>query len=189
MDNFTQTLIHTRHHVSPKRLGDPGPNREQINEILAAAGAAPDHGRVTPWHFYEITQQSRGKLGEVFAQCLLDRDKEASETQIADARDKALRGPLLLLAVAKLGSMDEEIPAQEKLISAGCAIQNILLTVHDMGFAAGISSGKAIYSKRMKDLFSLGEDEAPLCFITIGTPTSNKAGRIRPNFSDYSTQF
>jgi hypothetical protein len=58
-----------------------------------------------------------------------------------------------------------------------------------MGFAAGISSGKAIYSQRMKDLFLLGKDEAPLCFITIGTATSNKAGRIRPNFSDYSTQF
>lgn len=189
MDNFTKTLIHSRHHVSPKRLGEPGPTREQINEILNAAGAAPDHGRVTPWHFYEITQQSRAKLGETFAQCLIDRDQKASEIQIEDARNKALRGPLLLLAVAKLGNTDEQIPAQEKFISAGCAIQNVLLSAHGMGFAAGISSGKAIYSQRMKDLFSLQENEVPLCFITIGTATSKKDGRIRPDFSIYSSQF
>jgi hypothetical protein len=32
------TLIHSRQHTSPKRLGDPGPDREQIEKILSAAG-------------------------------------------------------------------------------------------------------------------------------------------------------
>ena len=36
----TLTLIHTRQHVSPKRVGDPGPDSEQIEKILSAAGAA-----------------------------------------------------------------------------------------------------------------------------------------------------
>ena len=36
-------LIHSRQHISPKRLGDPGPDREQVEKILTAAGAAPDH--------------------------------------------------------------------------------------------------------------------------------------------------
>jgi hypothetical protein len=39
------TLIHTRQHASPKRLGDPGPDREQIEKILSAAGAARMNSR------------------------------------------------------------------------------------------------------------------------------------------------
>jgi hypothetical protein len=42
------TLVHARQHVSPKRLGDPGPDNGQIATILNAAGAAPDHGRLNP---------------------------------------------------------------------------------------------------------------------------------------------
>jgi nitroreductase len=47
-------LMSTRHHISPKRLDGPGPTQEQKKTILEAAGTAPDHGLVTPWHFYEI---------------------------------------------------------------------------------------------------------------------------------------
>jgi len=32
-------------HISPKRLGDPGPSPQQKETILKAANAAPDHGR------------------------------------------------------------------------------------------------------------------------------------------------
>jgi hypothetical protein len=51
------TLIHSRQHTSPKRLGDPGPDREQIEQILTAAGAAPDHGLLTPWRLVIIAPE------------------------------------------------------------------------------------------------------------------------------------
>ncbi len=50
-------LIHSRRHISPKRLGDPGPDREQIEKILGAAGAAPDHGFLTPWRLMPPRQR------------------------------------------------------------------------------------------------------------------------------------
>lgn len=48
------TLIHSRQHTSPKRLGDPGPSPGQIEMILGAAGAAPDHGLLNPWRLIII---------------------------------------------------------------------------------------------------------------------------------------
>ena len=63
MDQFASQLIHGRTHISPKRLGDPGPSRTQVQSILNAAGAAPDHGRLLPWRIIEIQAYSRDRLG------------------------------------------------------------------------------------------------------------------------------
>lgn len=186
---FASALIHSRQHVSPKRLISPGPSSSQKLEILNAAGAAPDHGKTTPWHFYELTPEGRKLLGQLFADDLMDRDPSASSIQIDEARQKAFRGPLLLLATAKLSPSLDNIPSQEKLISVGCAIQNILLMANALGFGSGLSSGKALYSKKMRELFSLKEMEEPLCFITIGTVSTHKPNKERPEASSYTSNF
>ena len=183
--SLASALIHSRQHVSPKRLISPGPNSSQKLEILNAAGAAPDHGKTTPWHFYELTPEGRKLLGQLFADDLMDRDPGASSIQIDEAKQKAFRGPLLLLATAKLNNNLDNIPSQEKLISAGCAIQNVLLMANALGFGSGLSSGKALYSKKMRELFSLKDQEEPLCFITIGTIATHKPNKQRPEASDY----
>lgn len=186
---FANALIHSRQHVSPKRLVAPGPNLAQKLEILSAAGAAPDHGKITPWHFYEVSPNSRCLLGQLFADALIERDPTASPIQIDEAKQKAFRGPLLLLATAKLNNALDNIPKQEKLISAGCAIQNVLLIANALGFGSGLSSGKALYSQKMRELFSLKDKEEPLCFITIGTISTHKPNKKRPDVGTYSSTF
>ena len=189
LGGFAHALIHSRQHVSPKRLITPGPNLSQKLEILNAAGAAPDHGKVTPWHFYEVSPESRNLLGDLFADALIARDPSATPTQIDEAKQKAFRGPLLLLATAKLNNELDNIPEQEKLISAGCAIQNILLMANALGFGSGLSSGKALYSQKMRELFLLKDKEEPLCFITIGTISAHKPNKQRPDANSYSSIF
>lgn len=189
IDHFAEQLIHGRTHISPKRLGDPGPSATQKETILLAASAAPDHGRMVPWRFIEIQDSSRPALGEVFRECLLDRDQGATAIQQQEARDKASRGPLLFLAIANYQDDKDDISRQEKLISLGCAIQNILLSAYAFGFGSGLSSGRALQSNRIRDLFKLTENEEPICFITIGTVLKNKPGRIRPSLSDYHSIF
>lgn len=186
---FANALIHSRQHVSPKRLVAPGPNPAQKLEILSAAGAAPDHGKITPWHFYEVSPEYRGLLGQLFADALTERDPTASPIQIDEAKQKAFRGPLLLLATAKLNNLVDNIPKQEKLISAGCAIQNVLLMANALGFGSGLSSGKALYSPKMRELFLLKDKEDPLCFITIGTISVHKPNKQRPDVSTYTSTF
>jgi nitroreductase len=189
MDHFAEKLIHGRTHISPKRLGEPGPNASQKEIILLAANAAPDHGRMVPWRFIEIQESSRSILGETFSQCLLDRDANATTVQLEEARDKAFRGPLLLLAIANYHDDGNEISRQEKLISLGCAIQNILLSAYAAGFGSGLSSGRALQSERIRTLFHIAENEEPICFITIGTVLKNKPDRLRPGLSDYHSIF
>jgi hypothetical protein len=54
LGDFAKALIHSRQHISPKRLENPGPSAEQIKQILDAAGAAPDHGQRTHGIFMKL---------------------------------------------------------------------------------------------------------------------------------------
>ena len=76
--HWAQALIQGRHSTSPRRLCAPGPDAAQQQLILAAAGAAPDHGRILPWRLIEVPQGQRDQLGVAFAAALLERDPQAS---------------------------------------------------------------------------------------------------------------
>lgn len=181
------TLIHSRQTTSPKSLGDPGPDGAQVEAILGAAGAAPDHRHLTPWRLVIVPAEKRHLLAEAFAEALSERDSEATETQRQEARQKAYRGPLLVAVIGRLGPALGNVHPHERLISAGCAIQNMLLTAHAMGFGAGVSSGRSLYSERLRRFFGLADGEQLLCFITVGTPVRGKPAASRPTMADYTT--
>lgn len=177
-------LIHTRQHVGPKHLVAPGPDDAALRELFAAAAAAPDHGRLRPWRFLVLGPAARDRLSEVFAQALLARDGQARPEQLADARAKALRGPVLLLAVADLRSDDPEVPAVERVISLGCAIQNLLLAARARGWGSGLSSGRALSSPVLREAFGIADGEQAVCFVTLGTVRNGKPIGLRPAVDD-----
>ena len=180
-----QELISSRQHVSPKRLLAPGPTAQQLDSLLALAAAAPDHGQLTPWRFIHVPTAQRHRLADVFAQSLLDRDPGATPAQQQAARDKAHRAPLVLVAVACLGPREPDIPALERMLSMGAAIQNLLLGAHAMGFGAGLTSGQAMASPRLHVLCGLQDGEVPVCCINIGTVRQRKAAtRVRPTAAE-----
>lgn len=179
-EDFACTLISSRQNVSPKRLVEPGPGAAQLERILAAAAAAPDHGELTPWRFVIVPQDKRMLLAEVFAQALIDRDAGATVEQIGSAREKAHRAPLLMLAVARLGRSEPDIPAEERLVSLGCALQNMLLVAHAMGYGAGLTAGRAMNSPRLRELFALADGEQAVCCINVGSVTKRRPMRSRP---------
>lgn len=180
-------VIHSRQTVLPKRLGSPAPDAAQLTMILGSAAAAPDHGQITPWRFVIVPESARGRLADVFAAALRARDAQATPEQVAQAREKAFRAPLLMLAIGQMEGGDPEIDATERLLSAGCAIQNMLLTAHALGFGTALTSGKALRSQALRSLFALTAHEQALCFISAGTAHKHKPGRQRPGPERYVT--
>ncbi len=178
-------LIQARQTVLPKRLVEPGPDAGQTQSILAAAAAAPDHGQLLPWRFILVPAGQRATLADVFAQALSERDPQAAPEQLAQAREKAFRAPLLMLAVVDGARGDPEVDLNERILSAGCAVQNLLLVATALGFGSALTSGKALKSDALRTCFGLGADEQALCFISIGTVASRKPARARPAVADY----
>jgi len=175
------TLIRTRQTVLPKRLVAPGPDAAQLQLLFEAAAAAPDHEQRLPWRFIGVPADQRARLAEVFALALLDRDPAALPQQVEMAREKAHRAPLLMLAVARLDHADTEVPAAERWVSLGCAIQNMLLASHAMGYGSALTSGRAVDSPRLRELFALAPGEVPVCFVNVGTVSAAKSRKPRPD--------
>lgn len=182
---WAAALIQHRQTILPKRLIEPGPDAEQLDLILRAAAAAPDHGELLPWRFVLIPQEARGRLADAFAASLLERDDAATPEQVGQARAKAFRAPVLMLAVVRTGSVNAEIPSSERLLSAGCAIQNMLLMATALGFGSALTSGRALRSPGLEALFSLQPGEAAVCFLSLGTAESRRRARPRPEPGRY----
>lgn len=173
-------LIAHRQTILPKRLAEPGPDASQLDQIFRAAAAAPDHNERLPWRFVLIPESQRERLAQVFADSLRERDTFATAEQIEQAREKAFRSPTLMLAVVDIGPADDDIPPAERYISAGGAIQNMLLMATAQGFGSALTSGKAMESKGLRELFALGDTEHAVCFVSIGTAFRRKPARARP---------
>ena len=184
---LAHALICSRQNVSPKRLHEPGPAPTQIERLLGAAAAAPDHGLLIPWRFVIVPPDKRSMLGDAFALALSERDPDATPEQIAAAREKAFRAPFLMLAIARLGRAESDIPIVDRLVSLGGALQNILLCAHAMGYGAGLTSGQAMRSTQMASLFTLTDGEQAICCINIGTVEKRKAQRARPGPWDFTS--
>ncbi|WP_085942555.1 nitroreductase [Acidovorax sp. NO-1] len=185
VSSFADALITSRQNVSPKRLVEPGPNFLQLDQIFRSAASAPDHGLVKPWRFVIVPQDKRALLAEVFAIALVDRDPGATLEQIEAAREKAYRAPMLMLVVAQLGVCEPPIPAMERLVSVGAAVQNMLLMAHGQGFGCSLTSGQAMQSNRMRQLFDLKAGEEAICFLNIGTASERKTQRRHPEVTSF----
>lgn len=181
------TLIQTRQTVLPRRLVAPGPDAAQQELLFSAAAAAPDHERRLPWRFIIVPPAQRERLADTFARALIERDPQALPTQVQAAREKAHRAPFVMLALARFADAappppgEAEVPAAERWISLGCAIQNMLLLAHAMGFGAALTSGQAIASPALRELFALAPGEQPVCFVNVGTVNQRKPTRPRPD--------
>jgi len=172
-------LMAARRHVGLRRLLAPGPDEAALDRILVAAAQAPDHGQLLPWRFVLVPQHRRADLGAVFEEALAQRDPAADATARGSARDKAQHAPCLLVAIL-VDVPGTAIPTEEKLVSLGCALQNMLLAAQALGFASGLASGGALDAPGMRRLLDLAPHERAILFIGFGTADAQKKPRVRP---------
>lgn len=178
-------LIHSRQHIGPRRLLEPGPDETDLRAMFRAAAAAPDHERLRPWRFLVLGPTARARLGQAFADALRERDAQALPEQLEEARAKAHRAPVLVLAVADLRADNDKVPALERLVSLGAALQNLLLAAHARGWGCGLSSGRALQSPALRAALQLAEGEHAASFVSIGTSCRPKGPRERPAVDDF----
>jgi nitroreductase len=177
-DDLWNTLA-ARRHVGLRRLQAPGPDVGALARMMEAAAQAPDHGCLLPWRFVLIPTERRDDLGAVFEEALVRRDPSADAAARTSAHAKAFHAPCLLVAIL-VDAPGTAVPVEEKLISLGCALQNVLLAAQALGFAGGLASGGALDTPAMRRLLALEAHERAVCFIGLGTGDDKKMPRVRP---------
>ena len=157
----------------PAKMGDPGPDDAALRRMAEAAAAAPDHGKLEPFRFIAVRGAGRERLGGLFAEAAKLELDHPSEAEVRKQAEAPLRAPLLLVAVARL-------PPGEQRQSAACAVQNLLLAAHALGFAAKWATGFPAASPHVKAGLGLGPHEEVAAIVYLGTAKARQTPPPRP---------
>jgi nitroreductase len=161
------TAIEAR--TSAIRLGEPGPTAAQVEQLIRACAAAPDHGRLAPWRFVVISGRGREALGNALAQVRLARVPDATKSLLQSERDKALRAPVIIAVAARL-ARGGKVPELEQLLAVGAGVQNMFLAAQALGYGAMWKTGEAAYETSVKAAIGLEPEDQIVAFLYLGSP-------------------
>jgi nitroreductase len=91
-----------------------------------------------------------------------------------------------MLLIVDEAKGNAEIDMHERVLSAGCAVQNIMLLANVMGYGTGLTSGKAMKSRSFRSGIGLHPHEQALCFLSVGTVSSRKPFKPRPDVQKFT---
>ena len=178
----TLKAIQTRNSIP--FLEDPAPSSDQMSVLYRGALRAPDHANLRPWKFIEVRGEAREKLGQTFL-----RTAESVEDSLTDSeRDKLIsapfRAPMVIILAADIKS-HPKVPEIEQIISLGAAAQNILLGIHDMGYAAVWRTGKMAFNPELTRQLGLKENFQVIGYLYVGTSTGKEKTIPEHRVEDY----
>lgn len=176
------SLLRTRRSGRPRDLVEPGPNEEQLREILSVASRVPDHGKLAPWRFVIVTKEQRDALEELLLRAYRADRPEPGRLEIEATQRFAHQAPALVVALFKPVE-SSKIPLWEQQLSCGAALMNLLIATHAFGFVAGWVTGWAAYSEEVRRAFA-ESNEVIAGFVFIGTPAGELEERPRPALED-----
>ncbi len=179
-----------RQSVPPRLVDGPAPSQAEIDDMLAAAVCAPDHGAIRPWRFHVIQGAALNRLGDIFVEALKKREPDAPRETVEKEQSRPLRAPLIIAACAKVDlSRADKIPPVEQIVAVGSACQNILLAAHDKGYGAMMLTGVNARDTHVKAAFGLDGPDEIVGFIYIGTPSGPSFEKERPDPAEYTTHW
>lgn len=175
-------LLRTRRSGKPRDLAEPGPDLDQLMEMVALASRTPDHGKLFPWRFVVIPPEHRQAFAAKLVAILKAEKPDCTPRDIEAAEQFALQAPALVVLLSS-PHHGHKIPLWEQELSAGAIGMNLLHAAHAMGFAAGWLTDWPAYSDAVRDLFGLAPQRIA-GFFFIGTPLRELQERPRPLLSD-----
>lgn len=172
------SLLATRRSGKPRDLVAPGPDADQLAQILAIAARTPDHGKLAPWRFVVVGQDQRTALAALIIDAYRVERPTASRTEIEALDQFAHQAPALVVVLSS--PKPSHIPVFEQELSTGAACMNLLHAVHALGFAGGWLTGWPSYSDTVRDAFGEGHERIA-GFLFVGTPSRPLDERPRPD--------
>jgi nitroreductase len=152
---------------SARKLADPAPTADQLDTILRAAVAAPDHGRLRPWRFVVISGEARARFGRLMAESLRRAQPDASPEALEREERKPFRAPTIVAVAAHIVESGK-VPALEQITATAAATQNMMLAADALGLGAMWKTGAPAYEEDVKTGLGFAPDDEIVGFIYLG---------------------
>jgi nitroreductase len=127
-----------------------------------------------PWRFIVLAGRERQRLGEIFARALLERRPDATAEELEKARNRPLRAPMVIVAVAEVEANHPKIPAIDQIMSTAAAVQNMMIAAHETGLGAMWRTGSWALDPRVKEGLGFSEKDEIVAFLYLGTPAGSR---------------
>lgn len=160
----------------------PGPDRVELDRILAAAMRVPDHGKIAPWRFVIIDADQRDSLAALLMDAYRTEKPETGRLELASLEQFSKQSQSLVIVIS-CPVEGSKIPRWEQELSAGAACITMLHAAHALGFVGCWLTGWAAYSQKVRDAFA-GPDDRIAGFLFFGSPGRPLDERPRPDFDD-----
>lgn len=182
-DQDLQERLLTRRSVTAANLGEPGPDRNTLERILASAVRVPDHGKLTPWRLIVLQDEARSRLGDVLAEAFRRQNPDAKAKLVEFERNRFTRVPVVVAVVSSPTVPHPKIPEWEQILSAGAVCQNLLLAAGAHGFSGQWLSEWYAYDGQVLDALGLTPHEKIAGFVYLGTAQCTPVERDRPDMA------
>ena len=174
-------LLHGRHSTPAGALAEPGPAGADLDAILRAGVAAPDHDALRPWRFILIRGAARQRLGEVFAEATRQRAPAVDEATLDTQRSKPLRAPLVVAVAACVDPDNARVPPIEQVLSAGAALHQMQLAANALGYGSIWLTGPNAHDGVVAEALGLDFDDRLVGFLYLGTAHDRPGTPQRPD--------
>ena len=172
------SLLATRRSGKPRDLVTPGPDENQLRQILSIAARTPDHGKLAPWRFVVVPAERRDAFAGLLHEAYLAERPQAKRLEREAVEQFARQAPCVVVALSS-PKPESHIPLWEQELSAGAACMNLLHAATALGFAGGWLTGWAAYSTAVRDAFGAAPERIA-GFLFLGTPSKPIEERPRP---------
>lgn len=168
-----------RRSVTKDCLVTPGPNAQEIEQMLTIASRVPDHGKLSPWRFIIYPQSVGAEIGEFLANRKLELEPETGPKSLAQERNRLTQAPLCIGVISKLVKTD--VPEWEQVMASGAVCFNLLQAAYSLGYMGQWLSDWFSFDEASKQFMGIEQDEKVAGFIYIGTPNREPKERPRPD--------
>ena len=179
-------FLSSRKSASAKAMGEPGPSRSQIEDMLQLAVRVPDHGKLAPWRFVVFVGLARAKLGEAFAARWAELYPDHSAESLQFQAQLFCRAPTVV-AVISTAAEHPKIPIWEQQLSSAALCFNLVLAAQAFEFDAQWQTDWVAYDVKAAAAMGVGPAEKISGLIYIGTSTLPLEDRPRPDATTITT--
>ena len=180
----TLELLMLRRSLTVKDMVHPGPNEEQLKQILEIGSRVPDHKKQVPWRFLTFEKNIRGKFGKILRTIFAKNNPKTNEKILDFEENRFLRAPLVIAVISTADKDNPKVPEWEQILTAGAVCQNILIASNAMGYASQWLTEWYAYDKVVLKELNLNPNERIAGFIYIGTASKQPKERGRPDLAN-----
>ncbi|MDX2375942.1 nitroreductase family protein [Microbacterium sp. LRZ72] len=150
------------------RVTDDAPRRDELLELISAAGRVADHSGLKPWRLIELRDDDRVRLGRAINKSLGEKG----------ASTKPLRAPLIIAIVARRRKSDK-VPGWEQDAVASGVAHVLSLLLDEAGWGVIWRTGSATRAKAVAKAHGLAKNERLLGWLYVGGKPAGKRGGVR----------